>query len=399
VGYRSIGPISARITWARMSPIPGRVGSSRTSSSTSRFAIIHCSTYSHDGDYDALLKQAAPDWGDIRQVVAKLGISNNGWKASPWPLADHLHPTAWIVEQSRKMVAQTPIEQALFLTTSFYAPHPPLFPPKKYFDACMERKLPDPAHGDWVAWETLSPEGNRNGSRVLLQGDALRRAQAGYFGLIEHIDDQIAPLIAEFKARSEKAGRPWLIVFTADHGEMLGDHGYFRKCEPYEGSANIPMLITGSPELGFRPGVRCVEPTCLEDILPTLLEVGGGKRPPVIDGVSLVGVLRGQRREIRPWLHFEHAACYGPQQAFHALTDGHIKYIWRPTDGAEQLFDLDKDPREEHDLSKDPSSSQRLALWRGKLVERLAGRPEGFSEDGKLTPGRPYPPLQTRKGN
>jgi len=49
----------------------------------------------------------------------------------------------------------------------------------------------------------------------------------------------------------QSRGRPWIVIVTSDHGEMLGDHGYFRKCEPYEGSANIPMIIAGSEELVF----------------------------------------------------------------------------------------------------------------------------------------------------
>ena len=106
-------------------------------------------------------------------------------------------------------------------------------------------------------WKALSEKGDENGHRILLKGETLRAAQAGYFGLIEHLDNQISSLISEFKARSEKAGRSWIIVVTSDHGEMLGDHGYFRKCEPYEGSANIPFIISGSPALGFKTGSAC----------------------------------------------------------------------------------------------------------------------------------------------
>jgi hypothetical protein len=61
--------------------------------------------------------------------------------------------------------------------------------------------------------------------------------------------------------------------------------------------------------------------------------------------------------------------------------------------GAEQLFDLDQDPREEHDLSGEPSSRSRLEQCRSWLVKNLAGRPEGFSDGKKLIAGRPYPPL------
>ncbi len=348
------------------------------------------STYVANDEYDKFLKQSAPQTGGIKKLVKKLGVTYNHWQAKPWPLADNLHPTAWIVEQSRKVVREADADKPLFLTTSFYAPHPPLFPPKKYFDACAKRKLPPPARGDWVDWKALSPKGDRNGHRVLLEGETLRAAQAGYFGLIEHIDNQISSLIQDFQARSEKAGRPWVIVFIADHGEMLGDHGYFRKCEPYEGSANIPFIICGSPELGFKSGLRVKQPVCLEDIMPTLLALAGTKCPAVVDGVNLVPSLRGREKVIREWLHFEHSPCYSKEQAYHALADGRFKYIWRPTDGTEQLFDLDKDPAEARDLSKDASHRETLEQWRQRLVKRLADRPEGFSAGGKLVPGRPY---------
>jgi arylsulfatase A-like enzyme len=351
------------------------------------------STHVDNDDYDQFLKRSAPQTGGIRNLVKKMGITYNHWQAAPWPLADELHPTAWIVNQSLKVVRETNVDQPLFLTTSFYAPHPPLFPPKRYFDAYMNRTLPKPAHGDWVDWIALSPKGNRSGHRVLLEGETLRKAQAGYFGLIEHLDKQISSLIRDFKARSEEAGRPWVIVVTSDHGEMLGDHGYFRKCEPYEGSANIPFIISGSPALGFKRPTRVSRPVCLEDIMPTLLELAGTKSPARVDGVSLVPVLRGGRQQIRKWLHFEHAPCYSKEQAYHALTDGRYKYIWRPTDGTEQLFDLDNDPREEHDLSKDASGGAMLQEWRQRMIKRLANRPEGFSADGKLIAGRPYKPL------
>jgi arylsulfatase A-like enzyme len=374
------------------------------------------STYVSNDDYDEELKRLAPESDGIRRVIAKLGLNCNLWPAAPWPLADDLHPTAWIVARGRKVVQETPTERPLFLTASFYAPHPPLFPPKRYFDAHLAAATergppevappagggpasvpaagvpPDPARGDWVDWAALSPQGDRNGHRIHLEGETLRRAQAGYFGLIEHIDAEIGPLVADFKARSEKAGRPWVVVVTSDHGEMLGDHGYFRKCEPYEGSANIPFIIAGSPSLGFKAGTRCVQPVCLEDLLPTLVALAGVAKPAAADGHNLVPVLRGEGRVPREWLHFEHATCYSKEQAFHALTDGWSKYIWRPADGSEQLFDLAQDPAEEHDISRTPA----VEPWRRRLVERLAGRPEGFSDGTNLVAGRPYPALQKR---
>jgi arylsulfatase A-like enzyme len=349
------------------------------------------STHVDDDAYDQFLKQSAPETGGIRKLVSRLGVSYNHWQAKPWPLAEELHPTAWAVAQSRKVVGEAHAEKPLFLTTSFYAPHSPLFPPKRIFEDVAKRTLPQPARGDWVDWQALSEAGDKGGHRVLLAGDALRAAQAGYFGLIEHIDEQIAPLIREFKARSERAGRPWVIAVTSDHGELLGDHGYYRKCEPYEGSASIPFIICGSPALGFKPGLQVKRPVCLEDLLPTLLALAGAPASARADGVSLTPALRGHAQEVRAWLHIEHAPCYSQEQAYQALTDGRHKYIWRPLDGGEQLFDLEADPREERDLAKGGADSlETLKVWRARLVERLARRPEGFSKDGKLVPGCAY---------
>lgn len=352
------------------------------------------STYVAADDYDRFLKQAAPETGGIRPLVEKLGLSNNGWEAAPWPLAASLHPSAWIVRQARAELADAPTDQPLFLTASFYSPHPPLFPPAKFFNRYLRAKLPAPARGDWVDWENVPPPRPLSAAhRVRLEGETLRRAQAGYFGLISHLDEELSPLIREFRRRSERHRRPWLILVTSDHGEMLGDHGYFRKCEPYEGSAHIPFILAGSPELGFQPGLRSDQPVCLEDVLPTLLELAGAPSPPHADGVSLLGVARGERLHLREWLHLEHAPCYSPDQAFHALTDGRWKYIWRPLNGAEQLFDLRNDPREERDLSRRAEHRAALEQWRACLIARLAGRPEGFSDGARLIPGRPYPPL------
>lgn len=351
------------------------------------------STYVDNDEYDVFLRRNAPESGGIRNLVRKLGISYNTSSAAPWPLAEDLHPTAWVVAESRRALAEAPSGLPLFLTSSFYAPHPPLFPPQRFIDVYRQKELPPAAHGDWVAWNTLSPKGDKTGSRILLAGDALRRDQAGYFGLIEQLDAAIAPLIAEFRARSEKAGRPWLIVVTADHGEMLGDHGYFRKCEPYEGSASIPFIIAGSPETGFRPGQYCKQPVGLEDIMPTLLAAAGEENPDRIDGINLTPVLKGSTATLRECFHFEHAPCYSTAQAFHALADGSFKYIWRPLEGTEQLFDLDSDPREEHDLARDASARPALEKWRAIMIQRLRARPEGFSDGRRLIPGRPYPPL------
>ncbi|MDP6114901.1 MAG: sulfatase-like hydrolase/transferase [Planctomycetota bacterium] len=329
------------------------------------------STYIQDDEYARMLDEAVPELGGIRGI----GCAFNGWQAKPWPLDEYLHPTNWTVQQSRKVIAEHDDDRPLFLINSFYAPHPPLIPPSFYMERYLRMDLPSPAIGDWA-----SPPPNDGigmgveSARVHLRGEALLSAQAGYFGLINHIDDQMTWLLPEFRNLSRRNGRPWLILLTSDHGEMLGDHYYFRKCEPYEGSARVPFLIQGSPELEFSRGLHCSQPVCLEDILPTLLDSAGIDIPDDIDGQSLLPVLRGDEVEIRPQLHCEHSRCYSIEQAFQSLTDGHMKYIWRTHTGYEELFDIDNDPSELTNLATDTSHSEELARWQGLLADRLKQR-------------------------
>ncbi len=345
------------------------------------------SVYVQDDDYARMLDKEVPDLGGIRG----LGVSYNGWQARPWTLPEHLHPTNWVARRARQMIRDHPAGRPLFLCASFYAPHPPLIPPSFYMERYLRMDLPEPAVGEWAT----PPANDALGAGVdahetCLGGEALRSAQAGYYGLINHLDDQLYWLVREFRQKSRENGRGWLVVFTSDHGEMLGDHYFFRKCEPYEGSSRIPFLVQGSRELEFGAGAACSQPVCLEDIMPTLLEVAGLERPESVDGRSLVPVLRGESSDVRPWLHGEHAPCYSARQAYHFLTDGRMKYVWRPLDGEEQLFDLETDPRELHDLAADESNRDRVSVWRGRLIEHLKDRPEGFTDGERLVPGRPY---------
>jgi len=181
------------------------------------------STYKLDDDYAQMLGAAVPELGGIRG----LGLSFNGWQARPWSLPDHLHPTHWTAQQARHIIASQADERPLFLATSLYAPHPPLCPPAFYMERYLRQTLPPAAIGDWAIPPTAEGRGaGVDAHHVHLSGEALQSAQAGYFGLINHIDDQLYWLIQEFKTRSRAMDRPWVIIFTSDHGEMLGDHYY-----------------------------------------------------------------------------------------------------------------------------------------------------------------------------
>lgn len=344
---------------------------------------ISGSCYSQDDIYARQIQAAVP--GGVRSI----GLTNNGYDARPWPHAEHLHPTTWIFNQAREFLSQADATCPLFLNVSTYAPHPPLLPPRDFFERYLRTGVPDPAIGAWATppdAKAIRARGLES-PRCNLTGEALLSCRAGYYGLIDHLDSQFLWLINEFKSHSWKNGRQFLIVYTSDHGEMLGDHYLFRKCEPYEGSANIPMLINGSPELGIKPGTVCETPVCLEDLMPTFLDLAGATPPPGLDGKSLMPILQGKTNAVRETLHFEHSPCYGKDQAFHALTDGQYKFVWRANTGNEQLFNLSVDPLEKQNLIQDGQNLSLAHAWRAKLTKQLESRPEGFVQNGQLTPG------------
>jgi len=121
-----------------------------------------------------------------------------------------------------------------------------------------------------------------------------------------------------------------LILFTSDHGDMMGDHHLHRKTYAYEGSARIPFLIR-YPGWMNTPSGTFNQVVGLQDVMPTLLEAAGVPVPSSVTGKSVFGAVRGE-----PWrefFHGEHSPCYSAEEAMHYLTDGKEKYIWFPTTG------------------------------------------------------------------
>lgn len=319
------------------------------------------------------------------------GIRNNDWTARPWHLDEDLHHTSWTVHEALRFLRDRDTTRPFFLVVSFLAAHPPLVPPAFYLERYIRTGVPDPVIGDWAE---PPPNGGKGldigGQRVALKGEALLCARAGYYGLINHMDDHIRRLLNPVAGVDRMTGNNTAVMLTSDHGEMLGDHYRWHKVVPYEPSARIPMLLRAPARFGIEPGTVINRPVCLADVMPTLLDLAGAPVPPGVEGRSLLPLLRGEKTTWRDYLHIEHAPMH------HALTDGREKYVWFVADGREQFFCLDNDPSECHDMTCCPEAAERLSHWRGRMIQELAGRPEGFSDGRTLIPGREYKPVCSR---
>ncbi|HXG23125.1 MAG TPA: sulfatase/phosphatase domain-containing protein, partial [Chthonomonadales bacterium] len=147
-----------------------------------------------------------------------------------------------------------------------------------------------------------------------------------------------------------------------------------------------PMLLRW-PEglLSAQRGQVFRQPVELRDVLPTFLDVAGMSiTEDGPDGRSLLELLRGKENAWRQFIDLEHDICYSPENHWNALTDGRFKYIFHALNGEQQLFDLEEDPGERHDLSSRPEHQATLRLWRERLLEHLAERGEPFVVRGDL---------------
>jgi arylsulfatase A-like enzyme len=333
-------------------------------------------------DYIAWLEQQAPERGGLFGS----GILNNDFTACPWPLADYLHHTNWTVSRALEFLEKRDPAVPFFLNLSFLAAHPPLQPPRFYFERYIRTGVADPVIGDWATAPANDGLGVPNGGMsVKLEGEALLSARAGYYGLINHLDDQLRRLLSPFTGLLDM--RNTIVMFVSDHGEMLGDHYRWHKAVAYEGAARIPFLVQAPERYGVKPGTVVSEIVALEDVMPTLLDMAGVAIPGSVEGKSLLPMMRQGGGAVRDYLHIEHS----PRQ--HCLTDGRDKYLWHVADGREQFFDLRNDPDELRDLGGKAEAQERIARWRETLIRELHGRPEGFSDGNRLIAGRSYPPV------
>ena len=342
--------------------------------------VVAIDSRREDSEYAKFFRERRPD---DREGVYGAGVMHNDWTARPWHLEEDLHPTTGTVHEALRFLRERDASRPFFLVVSFLAAHPPLLPPAFYLERYLRTGVPEPVVGDWAT----PPAGGGAGqdvsaSNVDLRGEALLSARAGYYGLLNHLDDQLRRILNPVTGVDRMTGDNTAVMLVSDHGEMLGDHHLWRKTVPYEPSARIPFLLRAPGRLGLRPGTTVDRPVGLEDVMPTLLDLAGVAVPDSVEGRSVLPLARGESVAWREHLHIEHAPLH------HSLTDGREKYVWFTADGREQFFDLAADPRELHELSAD--RPERAAHWRSLMVHELAGRPEGFSDGERLIPGRRY---------
>ncbi|MGQ9855107.1 MAG: sulfatase family protein, partial [Candidatus Oleimicrobiaceae bacterium] len=180
-----------------------------------------------------------------------------------------------------------------------------------------------------------------------------------YYSCITFLDEQIGRVIAALKELSLLDST--LIIFTSDHGDLLGDFGTFFKMNHLNGSVRIPLIISGP---GIARGVRSTAPVGLQDLLPTIATVADARIPEAVQGLDLSGHLAEGRGNVRTVFYSQTGD--DPHQSS-MVCDGQWKYIYSQWGGVEELYDQVSDPAEEHNLVRDPAFANILQQYRATL--------------------------------
>jgi arylsulfatase A-like enzyme len=353
---------------------------------------LYDANLAHNGatpdDYRLWLR--AETGGRVRDSIET--CNSNDWMPHPWVHEERLHPNCWTTERAVSALERRDPLRPFFLSVNWHRPHPPYDPPLRLWQDWARREPPPPHLGDWCddGDKALHP---KDASLGRLPPAMLSDTRRAYAAQIEHLDEQIGHL-QRWLAVNHLLQSTWL-VFASDHGEMLGDHHRFRKGCPFAGSARIPLIVRPagrSRHLGRDEApATCPAPVSLFDLLPTFCAISGAKMPEGLDGRDLLPLLSDARAPWRAWLHGEHSDHHGWQ--FLAAADR--LYAWDSLSGREWLFDTAEDRAELRNLAQQPGQAGDLDLWRGRLVQALADRPQdGLVENGRLTPGRKAPTVR-----
>jgi len=242
----------------------------------------------------------------------------------PTPLPDSLYCDNFITRNALTLLNAAPADKPWHLAVNFTGPHNPVD-----ITAGMEKTVRGRSY----------PQPNRNTEYEATHHVAIRQ---NYSAMCENIDRGIGEILAAVEQRGELDNS--IVIFSSDHGEMLGDHNRWGKHVPYQASVGIPMVAAG-------PGVKARGESnalvSLHDLTATFLDYAGVKKPAAMDSRSLRPLLAGRTK-----VHRSHLVS--SLEGWRMVWDGRHKLI----EGYEkepQLFDLQTDPLENSNLSAQPS--------------------------------------------
>lgn len=307
------------------------------------------------------------DWLESRGQDYNQLYNKYGYIPTPY------HQTTWCTDMAIDFIKKDRSSPWLFSLNCF-DPHPPFDPPQEYLDRFDVDNLPGPAfrESDLDAQNKLSDVNFQSEPK---HPDTFngKRLQAKYWAQIELIDDNVGRLLKTLEETGQRDNT--LIIFTSDHGDMVGDHGLRSKgCRFYEGLVRVPLIFSWPAR--FEKNLKSEALVELTDIVPTLMQITGLQIPEDMPGQSLFPIVTGQKdpHHHRDYVRSEYYQTLASPPASYATMIRTKKYKLVNYHGHDlgELFDLEKDPQEFENLWDDSDYADvRFELMK-KNFDRLA---------------------------
>lgn len=256
-------------------------------------------------------------------------------------------------------------QQLWALNVSFIAPHFPLIVPERYWEPYPldQIDLPHIPDGHLENQHPVYQRIRTMFGLVEFPEDDVRRARAGYYALISYLDEKIGQLLDVLEATGQLENT--VIMHVSDHGEMNGEHGMWRKSNFYEASSRIPMQIVWPGHLPA--GARIPQVVSLVDLVATVLDIAEVEPIAPLDGDSLLPLMRGEAADWKDEAFAEYLA-HGVIRPMAMLRRGRYKLNFSLGDPVE-LYDIEADPGEFHDLADDPNYQGTVKELRTRLLQ------------------------------
>ena len=266
--------------------------------------------------------------------------AKEGYKATyPTPLDDDAYCDNWIGGNGRNLIEAVPRGKPWFLQVNFTGPHNPMDITRSMESRARDRKYPQP---------------NRPQQFTAEEHVAIRQ---NYTAMVENIDRWVGAFVDQLKKRGELDNT--LVVFSSDHGEMLGDHGKWGKTLPYQQSIGVPLVVAGP---GVAKGVKSDALVSHIDLTATFLEAAGAPVPHGMDSRGLGKLLAGRTTKHREVVRS-------------GLGDWRLAYDgrWKLITGFDPNGPKGAVGREPvlYDLANDPLENENLAVKAPGELERL----------------------------
>lgn len=289
------------------------------------------------------------------------GAGNNDVRPCPSPLPAEHYVDHWIADCTIRQIERHAREapgRPFFVWMSSPKPHSPYDPPRPYDALYDPRAMPEPfGSPELLAGRDPHVDRTRYTHAVTtLSPQAWQVIRSYYYGSISFLDAMIGRVVAHLE--STGLLNETLILFTADHGDLLGDFGSCFKTNHLNGSVRVPFLVAGP---GVAQGQASDALVGLQDILPTFASLAGANLPAKVQGKDLSPLLADPGARVR---NVYYATTRGSCGQSAMVTDGCFKYVYSEANATEELYDQAADPQELSNLVYDDRYADRLEEMR-----------------------------------